>query len=697
MVRKVIKLDTDIQYLKGVGPKMAEKLHKLGIEKISDLIFHFPRIYKDYTQITKIRDIQISENQSIKVRIVGIENKRTSRRRFTVTEAVVADETGSLQVVWFNQPYLKKMLKPGVELLLNGEVKYNRFSNSYVMESPDRAKKPSIVPVYPETKGVSSYYIVKLVSKIKDQISKIEEYLPKNILDDYDLMTYCSAIWQMHEPKDSQTLTKAKERLAFDELFFVALRARINKEALKNEQAPVLAVTEGEMKVFVESLPFELTDDQKKAAWTVALDLKGHEKNPKPKKLMPSTCIPMNRLLNGDVGSGKTVVAAFAIYIAYKAGYKSILMAPTQILANQHFETLKEILEPFGMKIALATADSKKNNQFSISNCNLIVGTQAILYLKEKMEDAGLVIVDEQHRFGVNQRLKIKKLAKNDNKAPHFLSMTATPIPRSLYLSLFSDLNISRICQMPKGRKKIKTKFVEEKDREKAYDFIRKQIEAGRQAFVICSLIEEGNGEKKDKDNLFDVDQKSVIAEYEKLNKNVFPDKKIGMLHGRLKAKEKESIMGKFASGKLDILVSTSVVEVGVDVQNSTIMMIEDAERFGLAQLHQFRGRVGRGKYQSYCFVFSSTKNQKAIIRLKSFENILDGFKLSEIDLKNRGAGQIYGKIQSGHFDFIHADLGDRMLVRKATEAAENIVGNLRDYPKINRKLSEVESTRHME
>jgi len=731
-----INSKTNIQFLKGVGPKLAKKLKKLGIEQVSDLVFHFPRAYKDYTQISKITDLMnndqfsisnqfgnesINQNRTIKVKVIGIENKRTSRRKFTVTEVMVADETGSLQVIWFNQPYLKKMLKPGKELLLNGEVKFNRFSNAYVMESPDRAQKPSIVPVYPETKGVTSAYISRLISNIQLSISNLGEHLPQKILDDYGLMGYSDAVRQMHLPENAQKLAKAKERLAFDELFFTALRAKINKEELKKVVAPALSATDLEMKQFVDSLPFKLTDDQRKAAWIIAKDIGS---NLKPKKLTPKACVPvMNRLLNGDVGSGKTVVAAFAIYIAYKNGYKSILMAPTQILANQHFETLKTTLEPFGIKIALITADSKKDYNLSKGDYNLIIGTQAILHLKEKIEDIGLVIVDEQHRFGVKQRAGIKEIGvsyprlgggstnslvdsrldpkgplwvENDSDVkPHFLSMTATPIPRTLYLSLFSDLDISIIKEMPKGRKKIRTKFVSEENRAKAYRYIRGHIEKGRQVFVICPLIEEQEGNNKVE--LFDVDKKSVVAEFKKLDKKIFPDLSIGMLHGRMKSKEKDKIMADFASAKLDILVSTSVVEVGVDISNASIMMIEDAERFGLAQLHQFRGRVGRGEHQSYCFVFSGSRNPDAVSRLKSFENISDGFELAEIDLKNRGAGQMFGKIQSGHFDFIHADIGDKMLVSKASGAAKDIVKDLEKHLETKAKLEEIENERHFE
>ncbi len=744
MIQKKINLNTNIQYLKGVGPKMAERLNKLGIETISDLVLHFPRAYKDYTQISKIADLTnskseylnpkqiqnsnfqiLNDNKTIKVKVVGIENKRTSRRGFTVTEAVVADNTGSLQVVWFNQPFLKKILKAGSELLLNGSIGFNKFSNSYVMESPDRVQKLSIAPVYPETKGVTSAYIGRLIVNVQFSISNLKEYLPKEILKKYSLMEYTDAAWQMHLPENSKKLSKAKERLAFDELFMVALRARINRQELKNLVAPKMQAEEKDLKKFVGALPFKLTNDQKRTSWRIIQDMGNQKTNNKSQISKPeaNACVPaMNRLLNGDVGSGKTVVAALAIYVAYLSGYKSILMAPTQILANQHFETLKNILKPFGLKIALITADSKKNYSLPSTSYHLIIGTQAILHLKEKIENIGLVVVDEQHRFGVKQRAAVKKLSIINNQLnnyrnknckldieklqkvkPHFLSMTATPIPRTLYLSLFSDLDISIIKEMPKGRKPVKTKFVSEENRDKTYEFIKNQVGSGRQVFVICPLIEESastlqSGSSAKNISLFEIDKKSVVKEYKKLNEKVFPSLRIGMLHGKMKSREKDAVMSKFANKELDILVSTSVVEVGVDIANATTMMIEDAEKFGLAQLHQFRGRVGRDKHQSYCFVFSSSKNPQTISRLKSFENILDGFELAEIDLKNRGAGQIFGKIQSGHFDFIHADLSDRILVSRATKAAKELVSRGIDkYPFVERKLEEIENARHME
>ncbi|MFA7244060.1 MAG: ATP-dependent DNA helicase RecG [Patescibacteria group bacterium] len=696
-----INLNTEIKYLKGVGPKVAPKLNKLGIYTAQDLIYHYPRRYKDYTQVTKISNLTNNlelktNNFTIRARVVGIANKRTRRRGFTVTEAVVEDNSGSLKVVWFNQPYLAKMLKAGSEVILNGKVSYDSFSHSLVMESPNRANRPKIVPVYPETAGVSSYFIARLISNINPpaggQISKLEEYLPQPILDKYDLLGIRSALKNIHEPEDSQALSKARRRIAFDELFLIAIRSQLIKEEIATESAPKIETADPELKKFADALPFELTTDQKKAVWQIAKDLALKK--------------PMNRLLNGDVGSGKTAVAAFAAYIAAKAGFRTALMAPTEILAKQHFETLNKLLEKSDVSVGLLTSSTRKANVAGELERQVIVGTHSLVQGKVEIKNLGLVIVDEQHRFGVNQRAELTK--SREGLRPHFLSMTATPIPRSLHLALFGDLDLSIIKSMPKGRKPIKTRFVEETNRLKAYDFIRRQIQSGRQAFVICPLIEES--EAQTRETLFDEDRKSVMAEYNRLSKQIFPDLKIGMLHGRMPAsprrgrrglakggKSKDEIMAEFKACKLDILVSTSVVEVGVDIPNATIMMIEDAERFGLAQLHQFRGRVGRGEHQSFCFVFSSTQNPRAIERLKSFENILDGFKLAEQDLKNRGAGDMFGTIQSGYNELRMASYSDIELIDEAAEGAKIVTNNIEKYPAVMEKIDEFLTHKHLE
>lgn len=700
-------LETKVQFIKGVGPKMAAKLDYLGVKTVRDLIFYFPRDYRDYTKISKIDDLGIENREyriennikTIKAKIINISNRRTRRRRFTVTEAVVADDTGSIKVVWFNQPYLEKMLKAGSEVILNGKISYDNFSGQLQMESPNRAEKPKIVPIYPETVGITSYYIAKLVEKIKDLRLKIKEYLPEEIIKTNNLLNIQEAMLQIHQPESSTSLDKAKERLAFEELFLFSLQKQLSKRDVLFHKAPKMEIDEKFLKGFVKKLPFKLTDAQRKAAWRIIKDLESDK--------------PMNRLLNGDVGSGKTVVAAMAAALVVKNGYRVALMAPTEILANQHFETLSKILKPHRISVGLLTGAHKSDHNIP----DIIVGTHALIQDKIGLQNLGMVIIDEQHRFGVSQREKL--LAPNENTnltkiqnykitnkisnlsiqqfnnsayRPHYLSMTATPIPRTMSLVVFADLDVSVIDEMPADRKEITTRIVEPNGRDEAYEFIRAEIKKGHQAFVICPLIDESDIVKE---NLFDEDRKSVLKEYEKLSKEVFLDLKIAMLHGKLKSKEKEEVMSDFRNKKYDILVSTSVVEVGVDIPSATVMMIENAERFGLAQLHQFRGRVGRSDRQSYCLLFSGSNSEIARKRLSYMESVSSGFKLAEKDLELRGPGQLYGYQQSGFWDFKFASISDRIMIEKATEAAKEISNDIEKYPKLREKLTDV--SHHLE
>jgi len=788
---ETIELGSKIQYLSGVGPKMAAKLNKLGIVTVSDLIFYYPRAYKDFTKIqriSEIRSLNYGETISIRGKIIGIANKKTSRRHITVTEAVVEDESGSIKIVWFNQPFLTKILTVGREIILNGKFEYNFFSKEVVMESPERTLKPCIVPVYSETAGITSKYISRLVSSIKEQISSIDEWLPEHLLhhpefitrynsqefkalkdcsclssgsqgdgipkpirqaqgvseiesqvrddsdgfrDDkrgYDLLPIQTALLNIHFPQNSEMIDAARRRIAFDELLMIALRANLSKEELKKESAPKIEISDDQISRFTKSFPYELTGDQKKAAGQILKDLA------KP--------VPMNRLLNGDVGSGKTVVAAIAAYGAIKAGFRVAVMCPTEILAQQHFKTFCGLFNDHNISVGVYTANFKDNFQFKISNLksisnsqiinkkqkesdilnsNIIIGTHALIQKDVELENLGLVVIDEQHRFGVKQRQALLELRTDEKLKPHFLSMTATPIPRTLHLALFGDLDLSVIREKPKDRKEIKTRFVESKNREKAYDFIRAHIEAGRQAFIICPLIEDkeiSNDEflisnqisssKSQVQNLFEQDRKSVKAEYEKLQK-IFPDFKIEMLHGKMPAtarsrteggRGKEEIMAEFSEGKIDILVSTSVVEVGIDVPNATVMMVEDAERFGLAQIHQFRGRVGRGEHQSFCFLFSSTMSSVALERMKSLEMTSDGFRLAEIDLEQRGPGAVFGTEQSGMLDLKMANFSDRNLIEEASSAAKEIIEadpDLKNHPALKEKIKNLMENRHLE
>jgi len=458
-----------------------------------------------------------------------------------------------------------------------------------------------------------------------------------------------------------------------------------------------LTFQEDSIKKFVEGLPFELTKDQKVAAWEILQDLERTE--------------PMNRLLEGDVGSGKTVVAAMSMYNAILNGYQAVIMAPTEILASQHYETLKQVFEKYDVRVGLLTRSqfqvlhhkfSKKSKtaqkeetiaKIKDGTVQIVVGTHALLTEDVKFKKLGFVVVDEQHRFGVEQRKTIREKSGQKNTMPHFLSMTATPIPRSFALTLYGDLDLSIIKTKPSGRKAIQTRYVEPKNREKAYDFIRSQVRQGRQVFVICPLIEEST---KDEKHLVSSDEKkTVMKEYEKLSQEIFPDLQVGYLHGKLKPTEKQQTMHEFAAGKVDVLVSTSVVEVGVNVPNATVMMIEDAQQFGLAQLHQFRGRVGRSDHQSYCFLFSDTTSQLAQSRLQFFEKTLDGFALAEFDLETRGPGEVYGTAQSGMMNLRLATLQDTDIIRQARNLARGI--DFDQYPSLKTQLQYWEKKVHLE
>ncbi|KKQ90008.1 MAG: ATP-dependent DNA helicase RecG [Berkelbacteria bacterium GW2011_GWA2_38_9] len=637
-----MNLTDPIQYLKGVGPKMAENFTRLGVGQVGDLLTHYPRRYLDLSSPQKVSDALPDEINVFRAKIIDLKSSRALRKNMNILKATLQDESGEINAIWFNQPFLSNVLQKGATWIFYGKVERN-FQRERILMSPQFEHRPQMISIYPETEGISSKYIRLVVSQVLQEI-RIVENLPENIIKSEQLLARSEAILKIHQPQNWADVNLARNRLAFEEMLTLALRLTQSRLSTQKELAQAMPVQEKLLKSFAAKLPFELTVSQKKAIWQIILDL--------------SKPVPMSRLLNGDVGSGKTIVAAMVAYHVVKSGYQVAVMAPTEILANQHYQTFSKFLQPFKISVGLQTANN-----------------------------------------GVKQREILRQKSKLST-TPHFLSMTATPIPRTLALSLYGDLDISVLDELPKGRQKITTTVVHPSKRSETYHFIEEQIKAGRQAFVICPLIEKsGKVETQRILSLQDIDKKTVLEEFEKLDKNIFPHRKIGLLHGRLKSAEKEEVMKQFKEGKLDIIVSTSVVEVGVDVSNATVMMIEGAENFGLAQLWQFRGRVGRGQHASYCFLFTEIWSEKIRERLFSISTAKNGFELAEKDLTIRGPGEVVGISQSGIPDFKMASLTDLALINRSRQAAEQILAkdpNLQSLPDLKLAVEKM-ATRHLE
>ncbi|MBU1177134.1 MAG: ATP-dependent DNA helicase RecG [Patescibacteria group bacterium] len=683
----MLSLSTKIESLNKVGPAYLKKLHKLNIKTIQDLFFHFPHRYEDFSKRTSISELKEGEKATIQAEIVEIKNTRLFHRKMSLTEALVKDNTGMIKVTWFNQPYLIETLKKGKIANFSGKLSF--YKKTLCLSNPvyELAKKETthtgrLVPIYPETEGISSRYLRFLIKPLLYLTEQLDDFLPTQVKNKFNLMDLAQAIEQIHFPKNFLLEKKARKRLAFNELFLIQLASLQQKQKIFKEKAIKLLFDKKLIKPFVDNLPFKLTDDQKIAAWEIFQDIVKNK--------------PMNRLLNGDVGSGKTIVAIMVALAVAKQKYQVAIMTPTEILAKQHFQTFKDMLKNQKIKIALLTSSSVKKaelkKEITQGKIDIIIGTHAIIQKDVSFKNLAMAIVDEQHRFGVAQRAALqKKICQIDDglkTIPHLLSMTATPIPRTLALTIYGDLDISLIKELPKGRQKIITKIVSPKNRDKTYNFIKEQIKEKRQVFVICPLIEESN-------KLTEI--KSVTQEYEKLSKNVFPEFKLAMLHGKLKPKEKEKIMDEFKKAKTDILISTSVVEVGVDIPNATVMIIEGADRFGLAQLHQFRGRIGREKVQSHCFLFTDSNAQKTNMRLKAILTAKDGFELAEKDLKIRGAGDFIGTRQWGLPDLVMASLNDLELIKKSREVAEMILKNNLINQTMKLKLKDLNKDIHLE
>lgn len=688
-----MNLTTPISALPKVGYHFSSALKRLNIFYVEDLIHHYPFRYEDFSNTSTVIESQIGQKVTLKGELWSVQNVYT-RTRKNITKAVFNDGTTSIDLTWFNSPWLTKSLKVGDKLQISGKV--SKYKSRITIIAPAWEKLPNmeaaeknpsihtgrLVPVYPETFGLTSKWLRSKIADIFPKIeSLIDDPIPENVTS--GMIKLNQALRKIHFPQNYEEVNLARSRLAFDELFLIQLATlKTRSEWRQKPLLEPLKIDLQELKKLLKKLPFELTDAQKKVVSEILEDL--------------SKDRPMNRLVQGEVGSGKTVVAAVVIYMVFKNNLKSIFMAPTEILAFQHYKTLSTLLQPHGITVDIYTGSRKfnkgkassvmnqgrKNSKYLIHNTNpdLIVGTHALLSDKLITEDVGLVIVDEQQRFGVEQRSLIRSRAK----VPHFLTMTATPIPRTIALTMYGDLDLSIIDQLPKGRQVIKTHVVPSKKRADAYNFISKRIKEGDQVYIITPLIEPS-------ETLQTV--KAAKAEFETLKDKIFPKHKLGLLHGRLSSKEKDQVLNDFKEGRIDILVSTSVVEVGVDVPNATVMVIESSERFGLAQLHQLRGRVGRGLKQSYCLLFTQNEDSSTISRLKNLEKTTDGLKLAEMDMKIRGAGEIFGKAQSGRFEFKIADFSDISLIEKTRTAARQILEDnptLDKYPLLRLKLAKI-------
>ncbi|MFA6190381.1 MAG: ATP-dependent DNA helicase RecG [Candidatus Staskawiczbacteria bacterium] len=736
----MITLSTKIEEIPKVGTAYAKKLKKFGIKTVQDLLFYFPARYDDFSEIISIKNAKqrLGDTVCVQGRITNIESTHTFKKFMNLTEVTIQDDTAEINVVWFNQPYLAKSLKEDDFICVAGKISLGKdgiYFNSPAYERINQTAEKEelthtgrIVPVYAETRGVTSRWLRYVIKPLLYQFcDQIQESLPKEIIKKYKFLPIQEAVWQLHFPDSFEHADAAKARFSFEELFLIQLNVLKEKIKLMVKKAHACPMDNDLLKKFTDSLPFQLTDSQKKCAYAILKDL---EKT-----------VPMSRLLEGDVGSGKTVVATMAILNVVKskpnlpAGRQVAFMAPTEILAKQHFKSVSEMLKPFNITVGMLTGKdarifrdgevfevSKKSFNGDLENgqIDVAIGTHSLIQKNINFKDLALVVLDEQHRFGVEQR---DHLIKNKKLVPHLLSMTATPIPRTLALTVYGDLDLSLIDEMPANRKKIKTVIVEPSQRQEAYNFIKKEVSEGKGVFVIFPKIESAASKLaetiKEKGGVigsagFNVQNYSPLSlsslainevkalkeEYEKLSKEVFPDLRITMLHGKMKSPEKERIMLDFKRGEIDILLSTSVVEVGVDVPRATIMMIEGAERFGLSQLHQFRGRVGRSDMQSYCFLFTTDPSMLNRKRLKALVESNNGFELAEKDLEIRGPGSLYGTQQWGIPDMAMQGLSNIFLVEKTRAAAKELLEKdpaLKDYPELKERLKEFEKRIHFE
>ena len=651
-----VPLDLDLPLFRivGIGKVQAQRLEKLGLLTVQDLLFHLPRRYEDTRETVPLRALQPGFVQTAHVHIRNISARKTPYKKMVLVEATLEDDGAVATAVWFNQPFLLKQLHPGDELMVSGKVERARtglnFRNpTFERAGPDQHHVGTIAPIYPETQGISSRFLRGKIEPLLGLVTQVSDRIPPAVREAEHLMPIDEALYQVHVPSSLENASRARERIAFEEMFLLQIAAERARRRRLRGTGVVIPYDIEVARRFAASLPFKLTDGQRVAAHEILTDL--------------AAAGPMNRLLQGDVGSGKTVVAALAALMTHHAGMQTAVMAPTEILARQHYATLDQLLTPHGLPPRLLVGSTSAAARREIlaglaaGHDSLIVGTHALIEDDVVLRNLGLAIVDEQHRFGVAQR---QKLRQTSGAMPNYLAMTATPIPRSLSNTLYGDVDLSELREMPPGRQPVETRVVPPLERASAYEFVRAEVGKGRQAFVICPLIEESDK----------LGARSATAEYERLSTDVFPDLRVELLHGRMPAREKAERMERFVRGEADILVATSVVEVGVDVPNATIMLIEGAERFGLAQLHQFRGRVGRDQHKSYCLLFEGGIDEEGSQRLAAVAAIDSGFDLAERDLQLRGPGQVVGLRQHGLPEMRAADLLDVALGRRSKLAA---------------------------
>lgn len=665
-----------------VGPHYASGLKRLSINTVEDLLYHFPTRYENFGEVKLIKDLVAGEQTTIKAHVDSISNIYTKYGK-RLTKATVSDSTGKIDLWWFNQHYLIKNIKPGHIFYFSG--KMGIFSNKPALSSPEyekveenggqdsRLHTGQLVPVYPETGGISSKWLRSRIKHVLRLVT-IEDFLPVSITDNEKIVKLSTALHSIHLPQNEKDYAAAEERLAFDELLVNILKGLYKRRIWhKKASAPRLIAPKKKIDKFLTSLSFKLTTDQEKSIKEILNDLKAET--------------AMNRLLQGDVGCGKTVVAATAGLNCCLCGYNTVYMAPTQILAMQQKETLVKMLAPFGIEVTLVKGGSKKEplseicDKYRITGKGgVLVGTHALLYKKE-LRNTGLIVIDEQHRFGVKQRAK---LGVGDNFTPHTLTMTATPIPRSLALTIYGDLDISAIETMPPGRIPTTTWLVPNNKRKNAYQWLEQEVVKTKgQIFWVCPFIESSTNETLQNVRAAEIEFNLLKKEFRKLS--------VDILHGRMKPQEKETILNKFRQGKTQILVTTPVVEVGVDVPNANFIVVEGAERFGFASLHQLRGRVGRGGEKSYCLLFTSSEEFERSSRLKALERIRNGVQLAKLDLKIRGAGELYGVAQHGRFSFKLASFSDTKLLTRAKKQAQAVTKQLEKYPLLLEKVKQVE------